>query len=67
MADQPENDIAVTPGSSNVCADLGVAEPVEELAKAQLAFHIRAAIGRRKMTQARVAALMGLDQPKVLR
>jgi predicted XRE-type DNA-binding protein len=65
MADHDEHDITVTPSSGNVFADLGVAEPEEELAKAQLASHIRAAIGRRKLTQARVAKLTGLDQPKV--
>jgi predicted XRE-type DNA-binding protein len=65
MADRDEDDITVTPGSGNVFADLGVAEPEEELAKAQLASHIRTAIGRRKLTQARAATLMGLDQPKV--
>jgi predicted XRE-type DNA-binding protein len=65
VADNDEDDIAVIPGSGNVFADLGVAEPEEELAKAQLASHIRAAIGRQKLTQARAAKLMGLDQPKV--
>lgn len=60
-----DHDVTVTPGSGNVFADLGVAEPEEELAKAQLASHIRTTIGRRKLTQARVATLMGLDQPKV--
>jgi predicted XRE-type DNA-binding protein len=65
MADDEEDDIAVTPGSGNVFADLGVADPEEELTKAQLASHIRAAIGRLKLTQARAGSLMGLDQPKV--
>jgi predicted XRE-type DNA-binding protein len=65
MADHDEDDITVTPGSGNVFADLGVVEPEEELAKAQLASHIRAAIGRRKLTQARAAVVVGLDQPKV--
>jgi predicted XRE-type DNA-binding protein len=65
MADHDEDDIAVIPGSGNVFVDLGVAAPQEELAKAQLASHIRAAIGRRKLTQAQAAKLMGLDQPKV--
>jgi predicted XRE-type DNA-binding protein len=65
MADSMEDDITVTSGSGNVFADLGVAEPEEELAKAQPASHIRAAIGRRKLTRAQAAALMGLDQPKV--
>jgi hypothetical protein len=34
-------DISVTPGSGNVFADLGFEEPEEELAKAQLASHLR--------------------------
>jgi len=55
----------VTAGSGNVFADMGVDNPGEELAKAQLASHIRRAVQRRKLTQARAAALMGLDQPKV--
>lgn len=55
----------VTEGSANVFADLGVAEPEEELAKAQLASHIRDAIKRRKLTQAVAAELVGLDQPKI--
>lgn len=57
--------IPVTAGSGNVFADLGVANPEEELAKAQLAAHLRRAIRSRKLTQARAAAAMGLDQPKV--
>jgi hypothetical protein len=36
-----KQDIAVTPGSGNVFGDIGVAEPEEELAKAQLANRIR--------------------------
>ena len=57
--------IPVTQSSGNVFADLGVAEPEEELAKAQLASHIRDTIKRRRLTQIRAAHLMGLDQPKV--
>ena len=65
MAGQHEDDITVTPGSGNVFADLGVAEPEEELAKVQLAVHIRDAIKRRRLTQAEAARLVGLDQPKI--
>lgn len=61
----PTAKIPVTPGSGNVFTDLGVTNPGEELAKAQLASHIRRAIQRRKLTQVRAAAVMGLDQPKV--
>jgi predicted XRE-type DNA-binding protein len=57
--------IPVTPGSGNVFADLGFAEPEEELAKAQLASHIRQIIKRRRLTQVAAASLMGVDQPKV--
>jgi predicted XRE-type DNA-binding protein len=48
-----------------VFADLGFAEPEEELTKAQLATHIRQVIKRRRLTQVTAAALMGVDQPKV--
>jgi len=57
--------IDVTPSSGNVFADLGVAEPEEELAKAQLATRIRRVIRGRRLTQVAAAAVMGIDQPKV--
>lgn len=62
---RPTGVIPVTAGSGNVFADLGVADPEEELTKAQLASHIRQTIQRRRLTQVRAAELMGLDQPKV--
>jgi predicted XRE-type DNA-binding protein len=65
MAKKQEPDIPVTPGSGNVFADLGFAEPEEEFAKAQLASHIRRIIRRRRLTQVAATALMGIDQPKV--
>ncbi|MGH6917799.1 MAG: helix-turn-helix domain-containing protein [Geminicoccaceae bacterium] len=55
----------MTPGGGNVFADLGLAEPEEELTKAQLASHIRQTIKRRRLTQVAAAAHMGIDQPKV--
>jgi predicted XRE-type DNA-binding protein len=65
MAGKREDEIPVIEGSGNVFADLGVAEPGEELAKAQLASLIREAIKRRRLTQAEAAALTGLHQPEV--
>jgi predicted XRE-type DNA-binding protein len=65
MVEKREADIPVTPGSGNVFADLGFAEPEDELTKAQLASHIRQIIKRRRLTQVAAAALMGIDQPKV--
>jgi predicted XRE-type DNA-binding protein len=57
--------IAVTASSGNVFADIGVREPEEELAKAQLASRIREIVRQRRLTQVAAANLMGIDQPKV--
>jgi len=65
MVKKRESDIPVTASSGNVFADLGLAEPEEELTKAQLATHIRQIIKRRRITQRAAAAVMGIDQPKV--
>ncbi len=65
MVEGREEPISVTSGSENVFADLGFAEPEEELTKAQLAGHIGRAIKRQGLTQVQAAALMGIDQPKV--
>jgi len=65
MVKKRKTAIAVTAGSGNVFADMGLPEPEEELTKAQLASHIRQVIGRRRLTQIKAAALMGIDQPKV--
>jgi predicted XRE-type DNA-binding protein len=55
----------VTVGSDDVFADLGFANPEEELLKAKLVREIRAIIKRRKLTQAKAAAMLGLKQPDV--
>jgi predicted XRE-type DNA-binding protein len=63
MAKRP--DIKVTPSSGNVFADIGVQEPEEELAKAQLASRIREIVRQRRMTQVAAAGILRIDQPKV--
>ncbi len=65
MARKREPAIAVNAGSGNVFADIGLPEPEEELAKAQLASCIRQVIKRRRLTQVAAASRMGIDQPKV--
>ena len=55
----------VTIGSGNVFADLGFANPEEELLKAKLVREIRAIIKRKKLTQTKAAAMLGLKQPDV--
>lgn len=57
--------IKITKGSGNVFADLGLPNPEERLAKAELAFQISRIIERRGLTQRAAAELMGVDQPKV--
>lgn len=52
-------------GSGNVFADLGVPNPEEALAKAELASKIANLIRDRRLTQAKAAKLLGIDQPKV--
>ena len=53
------------PSSGNVFADLGIPNPDLALAKAELVQRIRDIITERKLTQARAASLLGVDQPKV--
>ena len=65
MAKKRKADIAVTASSGNVFADLGFAEPEEELTKEQLAGHIRQVIKRSRLTQMAAGTRMGIDQPKV--
>lgn len=57
--------IVVFPRSGNVFADIGIPEPGEELAKAQLASRIREVVRRSRLTQVAAAAVMRIDQPKV--
>lgn len=57
--------ITVQASSSNVFADLGLANPDELLVKAELARKISEIITKQHMTQAEAAKLMGIDQPKI--
>lgn len=57
--------IDVTASSGNVFEDLGFADPVEALAKSDLAMLIYSIIKKRKLTQKAVAQILGIDQPKV--
>jgi predicted XRE-type DNA-binding protein len=55
----------VREGSGNVFADLKVPDSEEALAKAEIAARIASAIARRRLTQARAATLLGVDQGDV--
>jgi predicted XRE-type DNA-binding protein len=52
-------------GSGNVFADLGLSNPEERFAKAQLVHRIAEIIKERKLTQLEAGAILGIDQAKV--
>jgi len=52
-------------GSGNVFADLGLPNPEERLAKAELAHEICMLIEQDGLTQTQAAKRLGIDQPKV--
>jgi predicted XRE-type DNA-binding protein len=59
--------IQVEEGSGNVFADIGLPNPEERLAKADLAIRISEAIRARRLTQTRAAHILRIDQPKISR
>jgi len=61
------NRIEVEEGSGNVFADIGLPNPEERLAKADLAIRIGEAIRGRRLTQTRAAHILRIDQPKISR
>lgn len=60
-----ETPVPIEESSGNVFADLGLKDPEELLAKAELVHRIGELIAQRKLTQVRAAKLLGIDQPKV--
>lgn len=54
-----------TKSSSNVFKDLGLANPEERLAKAELAYQINRLIQKKELTQKEAGQLLGIDQPKI--
>jgi predicted XRE-type DNA-binding protein len=61
----PKRQPDYTVSSGNVFADLGLANPEEALAKAELAHKITMLVRGRELTQVQTAKLLGVDQPKV--
>jgi predicted XRE-type DNA-binding protein len=56
---------SVVESSGNVFADLGFANPEQELLKAQLLLQIYRTIKERKLTQAQAGEILGVKQPHV--
>jgi predicted XRE-type DNA-binding protein len=59
--------IGVEEGSGNVFSDIGLPNPEERLAKADLATRIAETIRARRLTQTRAAHILEIDQPKISR
>ena len=59
--------IQVEQGSDNVFADLGLPNPEQRLAKADLAIRISETIRSRRLTQTQAARVLKIDQPKISR
>jgi predicted XRE-type DNA-binding protein len=55
----------VTKRSGNIFADLGVANPEQELLKAQLTLQIYALLKDSDTTQVEIAKILGVQQPQV--
>jgi predicted XRE-type DNA-binding protein len=61
----PKSELDYTVSCGNVFADLGLPNPEEALAKAELANKIIELIRERRLTQVQAAKVLGVDQPKV--
>jgi predicted XRE-type DNA-binding protein len=59
------NKISVHDSSGNVFADIGIENPEEYLAKAELAARILRIVQSRRLTQAAAGKILGITQPNV--
>lgn len=61
------NRITVEHSSGNIFADIGLPNPDERLAKADLAIRITEAICAQRLTRTQAARVFGIDQPSISR
>ena len=59
------DNVEYTESSGNVFADLGISNPDEAVAKAEVALKIGEIIKKKKLTQAQAAKILKISQPKV--
>jgi predicted XRE-type DNA-binding protein len=57
--------IKVEQSSGNVFADIGIANPEQALAKAEIARQVNRIIKERRLSQSQAADILGIDQPRV--
>ena len=58
-------DLEIEAGSGNVFADIGMPNPEEALAKAELARQINLILEAKKITQTEAGRILGIPQPRV--
>ena len=57
--------IQIEKGSGNVFADIGLPNPEEALAKAEIARQVNRILVARKLSQAEAGVILGIAQPRV--
>lgn len=57
--------IKVEEGSGNVFADIGLSNPEEALAKAEIARRVNRILEKRGLSQVEAGAVLGIPQPRV--
>lgn len=62
-----DDDFSIEEGSGNVFADPGLPDAEDRLTKADLAMRIGETIHTRRLTRAKAAVLLEIDQPKISR
>ena len=62
---QSFGDIEYVKGSKNIFEDLGIPNPEETLAKAEIAMKIHTIIKKKKLTQSMAAKILKISQPKI--
>ncbi len=60
-----DEEMEIFHSSGNIFADLELPDAEERLAKAELTRQIINIIAKRRLTQAKAAELLGIDQPKI--
>ena len=58
-------DIEYREGTENIFADIGIPNPEEALAKANIAMKIQSIIKKKKLTQSQAAKVLKIAQPKI--
>ena len=57
--------VQIEKGSGNVFADIGMPNPEEALAKAEIARQVNHVLAARKLSQAEAGVILGIAQPRV--